>query len=173
MKRKKSLTKNIEKELKKENHGLAKIEDDVEKLKDCVVDKTPTHFSIQDIVISLMGALFFGLTFIMKSNLINTVIMLDIVRVFLITAATFVLLIFGIYILSYKRVKDKDRRRPFQFIMKRLVTLYLVSILVPIFLIYIFGINEQLGTSYNIMKAVIVLSMPCALGTSISYLFSK
>jgi len=173
MKRKKSLTKNIEKELKKENHGLAKIEGDVEKLKDCVVDKTPTHFSIQDIVISLMGALFFGLTFIMKSNLINTVIMLDIVRVFLITAATFVLLIFGIYILSYKRVKDKDRRRPFQFIMKRLVTLYLVSILIPIFLIYLFGINEQLGTSYNIMKAVIVLSMPCALGTSISYLFSK
>jgi uncharacterized membrane protein len=172
-KKKDALVKEIEKELKKEEHDITKIENIVEKLKECVVDRTPSYFSNQDVVISFLGALFFGITFIMKGNLINTTIRLDSMRLVLISIATILVLVLGIYFLGYKRVKDRERRRPFQFIMKRLITLYIVSIIVPFFLIYIFAVNQQVGTMDNVIKLVVVLSMPCAIGTSISYLFNK
>ena len=171
--KKDSLVNELQKELKKEDHDIIKIEGIVEKLKECVVDRNPTHFSMQDVIISFLGALFFGITFIMKGNLINTTIRLDIARLILISVSTVLVLLLGIYYLGYKRVKDKNKRKPLQFIVKRLVTLYLVSIIVPFFLVYVFAIDQQVGTFYNVIKTVIVLSMPCALGTSISYLFNR
>ncbi len=163
----------IEKKIDIEMKDLDKIEACVNKLKERIVDKTPSHFSMRVIFNALFGSLLFGLTFILKGALINTALKLDKIHILLIILSSIAIILGEIYLLGYTRIKDRRERRPGQFIIKRFLTLFLVSIGVAFFLVYIFGINRQVESLYNVLRVVIMTMMPCAVGAGFSSLFKE
>lgn len=163
----------IEKKLEVEIKDLEHIEKCVSKLKEKIVDKTPGHFSMRVIFNALFGSLLFGLTFVLKGALIQTAIRLQPIHIFLIIISSIAIILGEIYFLGYSRIKDKKERRPGQFIIKRFLTLLLVSIGVAFFLVYVFGINYQVGSFENVCKVVIMTMMPCAVGAGFSNLFKE
>jgi len=163
----------IEKEIRVEKKCIEDMEVIVNKLKEKIVDKTPSHFSMKVVFNALFGSLLFGLTFILKGALIQTALRLENIHVFLIISSSILIIIGEIYFLGYSRIKDRKERRPGQFIIKRFLTLFLVSIGVAFFLVYIFGINKQVESFYNVLKVVVMTMMPCAVGAGFSSLFKE
>ena len=165
--------KAIEKKLEVELKDLEHIEQCVSKLKEKIVDKTPSHFSARVVFNALFGSLLFGLTFILKGALINTALKLNNLHIVLILLSSVAIIIGEIYFIGYSRIKDRSERRPAQFVIKRFITLLFVSIGVSFFLVYIFGIDRQLGSFQNIIRVVIMTMMPCAVGAGFSSLFKE
>lgn len=163
----------IEKEIKVERKCIEDMESIIKKLKERIVDKTPSHFSMKVIFNALFGSLLFGLTFILKGALVKTALELDTIHIALIILSSITIIIGEIYFLGYSRVKDKTERRPAQFIIKRFLTLFLVAIGIAFFLVYIFGIDKQVGSFYNVIKVVVMTMMPCAVGAGFSSLFKE
>lgn len=161
---------------KKEETVVEEIKDDLDELRKTLVDKTPHHFSGKDVVNAIFGALLIGVTFVLKGAVITTAVNLRIWHVLIIIISTVIILVFQTYFVSYAKVKDKKRRRPTQFIIKRVSTMYLVAIFVSLYLIYVFGINYQPvvnNSSINILKMVVLVSMPCSFGAAISTLLKR
>ena len=153
---------------------LRAIEKDVNLLKKKLLEKRPSPFSKRDIINAFFGALLIGLTFSVKGALIRTAEGLNLTHVILIVVSTLLILVGEIYFIGYSRVPDKWRRKPGQFIMKRLTTLYFIAILVSIYLVYIFGIYNQLENGlYDVFKLVILMSMPCAIGAAVPSLMKQ
>ncbi len=163
----------IKKHLKIEFEELEKIEKCLNKLKEKIVDKTPSHFSMRVVFNAFFGSLLFGLTFILKGGLITTALKLNNIHIFLIIISSVAIILGEIYFLGYSRIKDKRERRPGQFIIKRFFTLFIVSIGVAFFLVYIFGINTQVDKFDDVIRIVIMTMMPCAVGSGFSNLFKE
>jgi len=163
----------IEKAIKKEKKDIKHIERKVSDIKKEISRKEPPHFSKKDIVHAFFGALIIGLTFVFKGKLIDVVSTLSGKHIVLIIASTLVILSTQIYFIRYTKVKDKKHRHFLQFLMKRIVTLYIIALIVSFYLVYIFHIEYVVGNFMNAFKLVIVISMPCAIGAAIPGLFKQ
>lgn len=161
-----------EKKIEREVHCIElKIHD----LHDKLYEKKPSHWHFRDIVNSFMGSLILGLTFIFKGSLVSISLTLANLHLTYIIIVTSILLTFEIYYIAYSRVGPKERKtRHFgQFWAKRFFTLYGIAFFVSLMLIYLFNMDSLAGSFYNVMKIVISVSMPCALGAAIPSLLKQ
>jgi len=150
---------------------INKIAADVELLKKELLTHEPEHFGKKDIIHSFFGSLVVGLTFIFKGLLIESSLRLNWVNVSIIVLTTILIITFEIYFIGYSRVKHKKKRKPLQFVIKRLIAVYLITLSVSLFLTIIFGISEYARNISELAKIILVLSMPCGIGAVISDLF--
>ena len=148
---------------------------DIKTIKNKLISREPKPFGIRDIVHSIFGSLIFGLTFALKGLLVQVASILTTSQQILIVISTLVILTFEIYFIGYQKVRAKEERKFFQFWLKRLITFYLVAILVSFFVIYIYGIHNlpSIGNSKDLMKLVIVVSMPSAIGAGLADLAKR
>jgi len=149
------------------------IHDDVERIKDKLIDHIPEHFSRQDFIRSFLGTLFVGFSVLFSGNLINMANNLPEAHFYVIIIGTFLILTAEIYIISYSRIIDKGMRRFGQFWLKRIVSFYITAVLVALGLAYLFGLQYLLPSGYAFVRVVVVLSAPCAIGASIGDLLKK
>lgn len=133
----------------------------------------PEHFSFKDIVRSFFGATFIGVTFVFNKNLVELVPMLNSTRITLVILSTILLLSFEIYFIGYQRVSDKTERKFFQFWFKRIITFYLVAIVVSLYLSFLYNVTGLVGSIENIIRLVVAMSMPCSVGASIADLLKE
>lgn len=161
-------------------HGLYKeveyLKEDLGAIKRKLLREDPGHFSSKDIVNALFGALFIGVTFTLKGAVISTATHLTSNHIIMIIFSTLVILVAQTYFLGYAKVRNKARRRPGQFIFKRVTTMYIVAIIVSLYLVYVFGINYQesiANSPREIFKLVVLISMPCSVGAAIPALFKR
>lgn len=173
MAKSKDQLKKIEKAIKKEKRDLKEIGEKIDEIEKEIVEKEPPHFSKKDIINAFFGALIIGLTFVFKGSLIQQVLSLTSIHVILVVISTLIILSVQIYFIGYKKVRDKKHRNFSQFLMKRLVTLYIIAIVVSLYLVYIFNVNYVVGGFLNAFKLVVVLSMPCSIGAAIPSLIKQ
>lgn len=165
--------RSIQEELKKEERELLEINRIVKRMKENMVDKTPSHFSKREIVNAIFGSIILGLTFIFKGAIMSTAKGLDWYHVQAIIFITFSVLAAEIYFIGYSRVKEKSKRHFGQFLTKRLVTLYGIAIMVTVSFIFLFNLNTSLGTVDNIVRMTVLLSFPCSVGAAIPNLLQQ
>lgn len=171
-----SIVCRIERELEEEKKELILLEENVEKLRESLVEKVPSPFSAKDIINSLFGAMIMGMTFVFKGGVLTVASNLEMLHVFLIIIVTLVILVAEIYFIAYSRVKDRSQRKFRQFMAKRLLSLYIITLFVTFSLIYILNINNHpiLGNvPENILKMVVVTAFPCAVGAAVPSLLKK
>lgn len=172
-KKRRSVLSNLESEIRKEKKELDNIDKQVFELKEKLLEKRPEHFGKRDIVNAFFGALLVGITFVFKGNLIDIGIRMSLYHVIAIVIGTIFILTAQIYFIGYSRVINK-KERPFgQFWVKRLSTLYGISIIVSLYLIYIFGIDQLLGNIPNLIKIAVIITMPSAIGAAIPSLIKQ
>jgi uncharacterized membrane protein len=155
---------------------LDKIQKDIEELKSGLLINEPAILSKRDLVDSFFGALFLGVTFTIKGLLIRVSQGLTGLNIILIIVSTLLILTAEIYFIGYSRVIKKEERKFGQFWFKRIVLFYAVAILTSTFLVFVFGLNnftEISGSLFEIYKLIIVISMPCAIGASITDLLKR
>lgn len=153
--------------LKKE---VGVIKDEVDFIKGKFSKKEPKHFSSKDVVHAFFGALIIGVAFALKGAVISTAKGLTTVHLVAIIVSTILILIAETYFAGYSQVKHKEKRKPGQFIFKRVAAMYFVAVIVAVYLVFVFGINyqEPIGNApYEIFKLVVLISMPCAVGAAI------
>ncbi len=165
--------KDLERHIEKEEEEINKIERQIINLTEKLLEKRPSQFSQRDIVNAFFASLLVGLTFVFKGAMISTAVSLKTYHLLLILASTILVLTAEIYYVGYSRVREKARRRFGQFWLKRFSTFFTISILTAAYLIYVFGINNVLGSNENIIKTIIMLSMPCAVGAAIPGLLKQ
>lgn len=152
---------------------IKKIGSKISDLHEKILEKRPSHFKSRDIMNAFFASLILGLVFIFKGSLFDIAVKLSGTHLVAIVIATLIILTAEIYFIGYSRVKKKKERHFCQFWLKRLVTLYAIAILISLFLIYIFGINILVHTSYDVLRIVIALSMPCAIGAAVPSLLKQ
>lgn len=165
--------KQLKKEVDLELRELRKVDYDVEILKRRLVEREIEHFSVRDILNAFFGAFIVGLTFMLKGLLIEIGTSLPWINVFLIVTTTLFILSMQVYFIGYTRVKNKHTRKLGQFLVKRVIATYAVSLFVSFFLMYLFGMGRYLVTTENIMRLGFILSMPCAIGAAIVHLIKR
>ncbi len=143
------------------------IEREIHNLYEKLYEKRPSHFHFRDIINSFVGSLILGLTFVFKGSLIELSLTLTKVNISFIILVTAIILTFQIYFMGYSRVKHKKRRKFGQFWAKRFFTLYFIAILVSFMLVYLFNMDAVASNFTNVLKIVIAVSMPCAIGAAI------
>ncbi|MBD3310205.1 DUF2391 family protein [Candidatus Woesearchaeota archaeon] len=168
-----STLKKLESEIQKEKYELEDIEAEVKSLKVKLLDDEPEHFSKRDILDAFFGALIIGLTFVFKGSLLEIGTLISFRQVLLIILATVVILTAQIYYVGYSKVKNKKKRHFGQFWFKRLLTLYLISLIVSLYLVYIFGISHIIADKASLFRIIIIISMPSALGAAVPSLIRK
>lgn len=149
---------------------------DIKTIKNKLIVKEPKHFGIKDIIHSFFGSLIFALTFALKGLLVEVGLLLTNLQQILIVVSTLIILTGEIYFFGYVKVTKKEERKFFQFWFKRLTTFYLIAILVSFFVICIYGLQNlpNIGNNFdNILKLVIVVSMPAAIGAGLSDLVKR
>ncbi len=152
---------------------LNKIQKDVSDLRKKILERVPNRFSERDVINAFLGAMFIGSTLILRDDIIEIAARLNLSQLTLIVLSTILILTAEIYFIGYKRVPNK-KLRPFgQFWTKRFLSLYTITILVSIFLVYIFGINTIVNSGEHVFKIVILVSMPCSVGAAIPNLLTK
>jgi uncharacterized membrane protein len=166
------IVSDLKRELDTVKYETDLIKSDVERIKDKLIDHTPDHFSRQDWVRAFIGALFLGFSVLFSGNLFNISLNIPEVHVYVIILCTLVLLTLEIYIIGYSKVADKSSRRFGQFWIKRLISFYLVALIVSAGLSYIFGL-QYLVVGHQFLHLIIVLSAPCAVGASLGDLLKK
>ena len=157
----------------KEEKEIKKIKSDIEILRLKLIERVPDHFGSRDLIDAFFGSLLIGITFIFKGALIKTVGAMGTGRIMLTIFVTLMILVSQIYFIGYSRVKHKNKRRFGQFLTKRLFSYYLVSLFVSFILVYLFGLNLITGSTYESLKIVIVLTVPCAIGSAIPSLLRQ
>jgi len=150
-----------------EKRELHTLRQDIHLMKEKILEKRPSHFNFRDVMNAFFGALLVGLTFVFKGSLLTITFNLAWVNIVLIVIFTLVILFIQIYYIGYSRVKDKKHRPLGQFVAKRLVTLYSISIIVSFFLVSLFGIYNTAQSMENAYKLVITVAMPCAIGAAV------
>jgi len=149
------------------------IKNDVEKLKDKLIDHTPEHFSKQDLVRSAIGSLFLGFSVLFSGNIANLAIKIPPAHLQIIVLATLLILTIEIHIIGYSRVVDKTSRKFGQFWMKRITTFYLTALIMATLLASIFGLYYILPDGTSFFHLIIILSAPCSIGASLGDLLKK
>lgn len=152
--------------------GIKKIQEDVELLRERLLERRTERFSKQDIVRAFFGALVIGITFIFASGLITIVKNINWTNIILIIFLTLVILVAEIYFIGWSRVKGERGRNIYEFTFKRLPAFYIISLIVAFFYIYIFGINNFLSGA-EVIKMVFIMAMPCSIGAAIGDLLKK
>ena len=158
---------------------MSKIDDikkGVDELRERMLIAEPAHFSVRDLVDAFFGALFLGITFIIKGLLIQVSTSLDNLHLTLIILSTLVIITAEIYFIGYSKVKKKSERKFGQFWLKRICAFYFVAVLTSTFLTYLFGLNllpEINNNLFNICRLVVLISLPCAIGAAITDLLKK
>lgn len=155
---------------------IEEIKKDVKKIETVLLDRTPPHFSAKDIVNAFFGALIIGLTFILKGAVVATAINLTPTHIFAILMSTVLTLIAETYFISWTKVKNKKGRGLAQFLLKRVSALFVVAFVVSTYLVYILGVNNLgliANSPINVMKLIVLVSMPCAVGAAIPGLLTK
>lgn len=151
--------------------SINKIQRELNELKR-VIEKKPERFSFgKEIIRAFFGALLIGIVFIFSSTLLEVVEKMSCTNVIAVIIVTLLILIIEIYAIGYLRVKGEKGRNALEFIMKRLPMIYVISLFVSLFLIYLFGI-EKLFTS-SIWKLVFVVALPCSTGAAVADLLKK
>jgi uncharacterized membrane protein len=150
-----------------------KLQKDVEILKRHLIEKVPPHFGARHIFTAFFGAILVGLTFTLKGLLFNVSNALTIKELSLIIFATVVVLTAEITFIGYNRVKKKEERKFFQFWIKRLLTYYGIALIVSVGLVYIYGLYNLALGPHHVLKIVIAVSMPCAIGAAAADLLNR
>ena len=163
----------IERELRREEKELQEIDNAVLLMREKMIEKHPSKFSGRNVINAFFGALIIGLTFTFKGNLIGVVHSVRLIHIVLIILSTLIILTAEIYFISYTRVKNKKERPFYKFWAKRTITLYIVTLLVSIYLVHIFGLNSFFDNFFETLKMVIVISMPCSIGAAIPSLLKQ
>jgi len=151
---------------------IRKIHEDIELLKEGLLEKKPERFSAKDVVRSFVGALFIGVTFIFSGMLLNVVKQISDFNLILIIASTIVILIAEIYFVGWSRVKKEKGRNVFEFTLKRLIVFYAVAIAVAAFYSFILGYNKTLSGK-EITELIFLVALPCSIGAAIGDLLKK
>lgn len=149
---------------------------DIKTIKNKLIEKEPKRFDFRDIIHSFFGSLIFALTFALKGLLVEVALLLTVMHQVLIIISTLIILTGEIYFVGYIRVRIKKERKFLQFWFKRLITFYLIAILVSFFIIYIYGLYNlpAVGNNIgNVFKLVIVVSMPAAIGAGLADLVKR
>ena len=128
----------------------------------------PAHFSMKDIARSFFGALLLASTFIFSSQLITQAKLLTQTHIAAIILATILVLTVEIYFIGYERVQDKHSRKFIQFWAKRIVTFYIVALVVAVGLSYLYGFNLVLDTQAEVVNLTLMLSFPASVGAAIA-----
>jgi len=152
------------------------IEKDIKKIKKTLLHNSPHHFSGKDILNAIFGALVVGVTFALKGAVLNTATHLTRWHLIAIIISTIIILIAQTYYIGYSKVRNKRKRPAIQFVFKRVATMFVVTFLVSLYLVYIFGLNlqPQIGNlAPNVFKLVVLISMPCAVGAAVPSLLKK
>jgi uncharacterized membrane protein len=157
-------------ELKKH---IESIKMEVDELHSKVCLKEPKHFSSKNIAESFFGALLIGFTFVFKGLLIDVSINLPWSNIIMIIFSTILILAVEIYFIGYRKVQNKKERKLGQFMFKRMLTMYLISLFVSSFLLFIFGFLSLVGTMEQYLKLIFVVAMPCAVGSVIPNMLKK
>ncbi|MBR9691365.1 DUF2391 family protein [Candidatus Woesearchaeota archaeon] len=158
---------------------MAKIDDvkkGVDELRERLLIKEPADFSMRDLISAFFGALLLGITFAVKGLLIEVSSALDNTHLALIVGSTLLILTAEIYFIGYSRVGKKSKRKFGQFWLKRLVVFYFVAVITSVFLVYLFGLNKLSEVGVNnlgVLKLVVLISLPCAIGAAIADLLNK
>ncbi|MCX6708595.1 MAG: DUF2391 family protein [Candidatus Woesearchaeota archaeon] len=154
---------------------IDQIAQDTKVLRERLVEKIPGHFDVKHVIAAFFGALFFGFTFVLKGLLIEVGLTLSSMDLVLITMATWLILTAEIYFVGYARVPLNERKlRPFgQFWAKRILTYYFISLFVAFMLLYLYNIAELVATPDNVLRLVISISFPAAIGAAVSDLLGK
>jgi uncharacterized membrane protein len=163
------------KELREEKKELESLEMQVSHLRERLLDRVPEHFSKRDVVNAFFGSLTIGITFILKGATLSTALNLDLFHLELVIVATLLILFTEIYFIGYSRVKDKNSRRFGQFMTKRLIALYSITIITSLFLVYLLNMNNNpmVRDPSDIVKIVVLVSFPCAIGAAVPSLLRK
>ena len=152
---------------------INQIAEDTHILRERIVDRVPAHFDIAHVMSAFFGALFFGFTFVLKGLLFQVGLALTPFNLTMIILTTFAILSAQIYFIGYTRVRDK-KARPFgQFWAKRIMAYYTIAIFVSFLLLFVYGIIDTIPSPYMVMKLVIALSFPAAIGAGTAHLLGK
>jgi uncharacterized membrane protein len=171
-----SIIYRIEKDLAEEKKEICALERNLENIKEKLITKNPSKFSIKDVVNAFFGALLIGLTFAFKGGLVALATNIDYQHLVVMVFVTLFILVFQIYFISYARVPNKNERKFLSFMIKRLVVLYSVSMFVTIGLVFLLNLNNNplVGNDPIIIRnLIIVISFPCAIGAAIPGLLKK
>ncbi len=152
---------------------IDQIARDTQVLRERLVEKVPGHFDIRHVVAAFFGALLFGFTFVLKGLLLDIGLALSNFHLAMITITTWAILSAEIYFVGYLRVPDKDRRLFGQFWAKRIAAYYLISLFVAFLLLFVYGITAIVPEPYLVLKLVIAVSFPAAIGAAVSDLLGK
>lgn len=171
------------------NKELKKVENELKKIELELVEKHPHHFSTRDVINAFFGAFLVAITFVFKGNFMRMAFSLPWFNVSAIIIFTLLFLTAETYFIGFKKVPNKKRRRPLQFLTKRIITFYGMGILVSALLIFLFDIEhiavsqhlladtfgmEGVNASVeNVQKLLFVLAFPAAIGAGISDLVKK
>ncbi|MFW6014174.1 MAG: DUF2391 family protein [Candidatus Nanoarchaeia archaeon] len=173
---KKTKFQKLKRELEDEKKELELLEENVCRIREGLIEKVPSRFSIKDVINAFFGSLIFGLTILLKGGLIETALKLEKVHLVIIILFTLIILCLEIYFISYMRVKNRKARKASPFILKRLVTLYSITLVVTFGLIYLLNLNqhpEVANTFENIARVAVLTSFPCAIGAAVPSLLKK
>ncbi len=167
--------KKLEKLLCEERREIKTIESDVHKIETELIEKTPTKFASKDIARSFFGALVIAFGFVLKGAMVRTAVRMDNGHVIAIIIFSIVALIFEIYYFGYRKIKDKHHRKLAQFILKRLPTFYLISLIVSTGLVFLYGVNNDplILNNVGVIKVIITVSLPASIGAGFSDLLKK
>ena len=165
----------IIKDLQEERVEIDCIETEIKKIRERLLDRVPEHYSKRDMINAFFGSLTIGITFILKGATVRTAVGLDVFHTELVIAATLMILFVEIYFIGYSRVKNKSQRKLGQFMTKRLFALYGITLLISISLVYLLNLNNsEYVTSFgDVLKIVVVVSFPCAIGAAVPSLLKK
>ncbi len=171
------------------NKGLKKVEYELKKIELELLEKHPQHFSTRDVINAFFGAFLMAITFIFKGNFMRMAFSLPWFNILALILFTFLFLAAETYFIGYKKVPNKAKRKPIQFLFKRIITFYGMGIIVSTLLIFMFNIDhiavspellthtfEMKGISAspeNVQKLLLVLAFPAAIGAGISDLVKK
>ncbi len=153
--------------------SLKQVADDVRYIREEHIDKIPQHFSPKAIVASLFGALIFGLTFSLKGLLLQVTQNFSVNQKWYIIAALLLILTAEIYFIGYARVKNKSQRHFSQFWLKRTITYFGIGVVVAIFLVYIYGVQNLVVSDAHLLNTIVALALPCCIGASIADLLKQ
>jgi uncharacterized membrane protein len=165
----------IIKDLQEERVEIDCIETEIKKIRERLLDRVPEHYSKRDMINAFFGSLTIGITFILKGATVRTAVGLDVFHTELVIAATLMILFVEIYFIGYSRVKNKSQRKLGQFMTKRLIALYGITLLISVSLVYLLNLNnsEYVTSFMDVMKIVVVVSFPCAIGAAVPSLLKK
>ncbi len=170
-----SFQKEVFKDISREKKEIEFIEQQIRLIEEKLLDRVPDHFGTRDAVNAFFGALIIGITFILKGATVSTAVGLDLLHTELIIGATLAILFIEIYFIGYSRVKNKSQRKLGQFMTKRLLSLYAITVLISFMLVYLMNLDHSpyVHSFMDVMKIVVVVAFPCSIGAAVPSLLKK